>query len=88
ALLILLSEKLSGIHRDNTVLLSNARHFEQVTRALASVEQAQNTLQSGMEADLAVIDINAAIEALGEITGETVSEAVTDRIFSQFCLGK
>lgn len=88
ALLIQLSEKLSGIHRDNTVLLSNARHFEQVTRALASVEQAQNTLQSGMEADLAVIDINAAIEALGEITGETVSEAVTDRIFSQFCLGK
>lgn len=87
-LLSRLSEQLSGMHREDTLLLSNARHFEQVTRALASVEQAQNTLRSGMEPDLAVIDINAAIEALGEITGETVSEAVTDRIFSQFCLGK
>lgn len=83
-----MSQRLSSMEREDTLLLSNARHFEQVTKALTAIEQAQNTLACGMEPDLAVIDINAAIEALGEITGETVSEAVTDRIFSQFCLGK
>jgi tRNA modification GTPase len=87
-LLTLLSQRLIGMHREDTLLLSNVRHFEQTVRALASIEQAQQTLQAGMEPDLAIIDINAAIEALGEITGETVSEAVTDRIFSRFCLGK
>lgn len=88
ALLSRMSDALSGMHREDILLLSNARHFEQVTRALAAIEQAQRTLSSGMEPDLAVIDINAAIEALGEITGETVSEEITDRIFSQFCIGK
>ncbi len=87
-LLSLLSQRLMGMHREDTLLLSNVRHFEQVVRALSAIEQAQQTLQSGIEPDLAIIDINAAIEALGEITGETVSEAVTDRIFSRFCLGK
>ena len=88
AFLALLSQRLIGMHREDALLLSNVRHFEQVVHALAAIEQAQMTLQSGMEPDLAIIDINAAIEALGEITGETVSEAVTDRIFSRFCLGK
>lgn len=88
ALINRMSELLSGTEQENTVLLSNIRHFEQISSALLAVEQAQKTFLSGMEADLAVIDIQAAIEALGSITGETVSEEITDRIFSQFCLGK
>ncbi|MBQ6530943.1 MAG: tRNA uridine-5-carboxymethylaminomethyl(34) synthesis GTPase MnmE, partial [Clostridia bacterium] len=46
------------------------------------------SIERGMPADIASIDINAAIDALGEITGETVSDAIVNDIFHQFCVGK
>ena len=44
--------------------------------------------QSGMTPDAVVMDAEGAITALGEITGETVTDAVVTRIFSDFCVGK
>jgi tRNA modification GTPase len=45
-------------------------------------------LQQGLPLDLIAVDLYAALEFLGEITGETVRENVLDRIFAQFCIGK
>ncbi|MCX6375617.1 MAG: hypothetical protein NTU88_06215, partial [Armatimonadetes bacterium] len=41
-----------------------------------------------MPADLICIDLKSAADALGSITGETVTDDVIDRIFSEFCIGK
>ena len=41
-----------------------------------------------MPLDLCAIDLSAALDALGEITGETMNEAIIDEVFSRFCVGK
>ncbi len=68
--------------------VSNPRHSAILHRALGQVVAAQHTLSEHGTADLLAVDMAAAAGALGEITGETVSEDVLETIFSNFCLGK
>ncbi len=88
----LLREHLKKMLEDMTIgteaLLSRMRHIQAVAKAKNAVEAAIQTLKSGYPADLVFVDLGDAIEALGEITGLTVSEEIVDRIFSEFCVGK
>ena len=45
-------------------------------------------IEDGMPLDVAAVDLSAALDALGEITGETMSERVIDEVFAKFCVGK
>ncbi len=69
-------------------MLTRARHKQAVQNAQASLRQALETVRQGLPLDLIAVDLYAALEFLGEITGETVRENVLDRIFAQFCIGK
>jgi tRNA modification GTPase len=69
-------------------LVSNPRHCEVLRRALAHVAAAEDAFQASIGADLVAVDLTAAVNALGEITGETAGEDVLDAIFSTFCIGK
>ena len=66
------------------LMLTNARHLAAINRAFNSLQQALTADQP----DLAAMDLKEAWDALGEITGTTVSETIIDRIFEKFCLGK
>ncbi len=69
--------------------VSNPRHFEILRRALGHVTAAQASCESHVSAaDLLTVDLAAAVNALGEITGETVGEDLLEVIFSEFCIGK
>lgn len=68
--------------------LSQARHVEAAQRACASLEDAVRALQDGMPLDIAAVDLSAALDTLGEITGETMTEEVISQVFSRFCVGK
>ena len=70
------------------VFLSNSRHFEGLERAGTHLRSALQALQDGLPLDCATIDLRSALEALGQITGETVSDEVVREIFAKFCLGK
>lgn len=68
--------------------LTARRHIELAHRAAESLDQAIETIEAGLPLDTAAIDIREALSALTEITGENAAEAVIDRIFESFCVGK
>ena len=69
-------------------LLSNARQAQAAQRALEGVERALQALEAGMTPDALLTDVEEALQALGELTGQSVGEDVTARIFQRFCVGK
>lgn len=66
----------------------NQRQAACLTAAQLALAQVQQTIQEQLPLDFWTIDLRNAIQALGEITGESVTESVLDRIFSRFCIGK
>ncbi|MCL6750984.1 tRNA uridine-5-carboxymethylaminomethyl(34) synthesis GTPase MnmE [Nostoc sp. CCCryo 231-06] len=69
-------------------LAINQRQAAALTQAKISLEQVQATITQQLPLDFWTIDLRGAIQALGEITGEEVTESVLDKIFSKFCIGK
>lgn len=83
--------KLSGVGAltaDNSGALVNLRHRQAVETARERVNAAQEALAAGLPVDMLSIDILDAVQALGEATGQSVSEEMVERIFHQFCVGK
>ena len=79
---------LGEIERGDSAIITNMRHKSALLDASAALMRAVDAINTGMPSDIASIDINAAIESLGEITGETVSEDIVNTIFHEFCVGK
>ncbi|NIN63650.1 MAG: tRNA uridine-5-carboxymethylaminomethyl(34) synthesis GTPase MnmE [Anaerolineae bacterium] len=69
-------------------LITNPRHKQALHEALEHVEAALEASRSDTPTDLIAIDVTAAVNALGEITGETATEDLLQIIFSEFCVGK
>lgn len=73
---------------ENGAVVTNMRHKAALASAQRALTDASNALSAGMPSDIVSIDITAAIDALGEITGESVSESIVEDIFHNFCVGK
>ena len=69
-------------------LLTNARQAQAAQRALEGVKRAREALELGVTPDALLTDVEEALSALGELTGQSVREDVTARIFQRFCVGK
>ena len=83
----LLYEKSFGARGEDAAFLIEERHFKALERATRFLERAI-TACGNEPLDLIGIDVKAAWDALGEITGETATEAIIEEIFSKFCVGK
>ncbi|PSO47588.1 MAG: tRNA uridine-5-carboxymethylaminomethyl(34) synthesis GTPase MnmE [Cyanobacteria bacterium SW_9_44_58] len=66
----------------------NQRQAAALTRAKTALQHVLETIDQQLPFDFWTIDLRSAIQALGEITGEEVTESMLDRIFSRFCIGK
>ena len=69
-------------------VLSNPRQFDAIRRAYEAMLSALQGLQLGLTPDAVLTDVETAMEAMGEVTGATVREDITNRIFERFCVGK
>ena len=68
--------------------LTLVRHMRLAEAAASSLRQAARAMREKMPLDLCAVDLNDALAALGDITGENISEALLDAVFSSFCVGK
>lgn len=69
-------------------ILTNARQAEAAGRAAEALRGAREALEGGLTPDAALTDTERAMNALGELTGRTLREDLTARIFERFCVGK
>lgn len=69
-------------------ILTNVRQTEAAGRAAAALQGAREALEGGLTPDAALSDVERAMNALGELTGRTLREDLTARIFERFCVGK
>ena len=69
-------------------ILTNARQAEAVDRAIEFMEAALRAMEQGLTPDIVLTESEGAMDALGELSGRTVREDVTNRIFQRFCVGK
>ena len=69
-------------------ILTNARQADAVGRALVSLRAARDAMREGVTPDAVLTEAEQAQQALGELSGRSITDDVTDRIFSRFCVGK
>ena len=78
----------AGAETTDGVMVTNVRHQAALDRACESLTQAKESVGAGMANELVAVDIRAAADALGEITGAITTDEILEQIFSTFCIGK
>ena len=80
--------KLGEISSKCGEIITNIRHKKALVNCFDALQRAFDAIENNIPQDLAAMDINIAIDNLGEITGETVSEDIVSAVFKNFCVGK
>ena len=79
---------LGEIGGEDCTVITNMRHLSALEECSKALVRALDSIRGGMPQDIAALDIYAAVDKLGEITGDTVSEDIVTEIFHNFCVGK
>ena len=73
---------------EDTVIVTNVRHFEALTHAHESIERVTVGLENRISGELLAQDIRQCLHYLGEITGDISNDEILGHIFKNFCIGK
>ena len=77
-----------GAEATDGIIVTNVRHQAALDQSHRSLVQAEESINAGMANELVAVDLRAAADALGEITGAITTDEVLEQIFSTFCIGK
>ena len=89
-----LEEHIGAVALDGTsgssegITVQRLRHKACLDRAAEALCLARTSITEGLSYEYVALDFREALDALGEIVGETTTEEILDRIFSEFCIGK
>jgi tRNA modification GTPase len=85
-------ERFSGIggatEIRETVILTDRRHRQALVLAREAIGRFRELLVQGMSPEFGAVELREALDAIGEITGETTPDDILERIFTRFCIGK
>ena len=84
---ILSSLNSNGVHEDS-LLITNARHYDLLCNTQREIEVARTALCDRYSEELVLAPLHNALRFLGQITGETTTEDILSEIFATFCIGK
>jgi len=84
----LCAEVLQGHSAQESIVLTNARHYEALQATLANLTNALKGIETKLSGELVASDIRSALHHLGEITGEVTTDDLLGNIFGRFCIGK
>jgi tRNA modification GTPase len=69
-------------------MITNLRHKQAIEKAFKNIQNAKESIATGMSAEFAAFDLREALDSLDEITGKKINDEILDKIFSSFCIGK
>jgi tRNA modification GTPase len=69
-------------------MITNLRQQDAARRASEALEEALRGMKEGRGEELLAVDLSRALDALGDIVGETTADDLLNRIFAEFCIGK
>jgi tRNA modification GTPase len=78
----------NGFSSGDGLLITNARHYDLLSRAVKAVGESQHLLSNRSSEELVLVGLHNALQYLGELTGETTSDEILGQIFATFCIGK
>ncbi|MBR9917376.1 tRNA uridine-5-carboxymethylaminomethyl(34) synthesis GTPase MnmE [bacterium] len=86
---LLKNRALENKHYDaSSLLVTSSRHRDALQKTKEHIQAALTGLENGLTGDFLSIDLRAALNELGTVTGEITNEHILDSIFSRFCIGK
>ena len=77
-----------NLKQGQSLVVTSVRHKDLMKKASEELGQAMNMIDAREALDFVHVNVNQAYEYLGEITGQTVTDDIMDRVFSEFCVGK
>ncbi|MFQ5808965.1 MAG: tRNA uridine-5-carboxymethylaminomethyl(34) synthesis GTPase MnmE [Armatimonadota bacterium] len=77
-----------AVLRTDGVVVTNARHKDALIRADDSMRRALSAIEEELSEEFIASDLRGALDAVGEVVGETLTEDIIERIFATFCIGK
>lgn len=80
--------RISKMHREGEIVLTNLRHKEALETALEFLEKSKQGLEKNLSLEFIALDTRKALDKVGEVIGKVYTDDILNQIFSQFCIGK
>lgn len=83
-----LVKEFADLQKENTVLISNSRHMENLSRALDNVKRSQMVVKANLGDEFLALELKESLIAVQETLGKRFDDQIMDRVFKEFCIGK